>query len=356
MIHYSRVADLVFTIIYSIIAIVKWPSADSASSAVRNLYAHGLLLVLLFFGSSGWGQQPVSLEVPVKGSFDFIAYGNVRFTKPGDSAPSNPEYRRALVNQIASIKPTFVLFSGDLVLRGDNPADWAVYENETKPWAEAKLRFFPTIGNHELARDEASGLRNYSHHFPELKDSRYYSVRAGNTLTLVLDSSQDEASGTQGQWLASQLDHLPGNTDFVFFLLHHPPYTRSREGFLGVGGHTARAREQALAKMLEERQSKTRPRFVVFSGHVHNYERYEHQGVTYIVTGGGGATPYPIMREPQDAYREPGHTYHYCLVQVNGAKLQLDMMKLEMQNGRPSFTRADSVVISAPAAKAASAK
>ncbi len=322
-----------------------------------SLSAAGLLLVLLLFGVAGWGQQPVSLEVPVKGPFEFIAYGDVRFTNPANSAPSNPEYRRALVTQIASIKPSFVLFSGDLVLRGDNPADWAVYENETKPWADAKLKFFPTIGNHELAKDEASGLRNYLQHFPELKDSRYYSVRAGNTLTLVLDSSQDEASGTQGQWLASQLDHLPGNIDFVFFLLHHPPYTRSREGFLG-GGHTARAREQALAKMLEERQPNTRPRFVVFSGHVHNYERYQHQGVTYIVTGGGGATPYPIAREPQDPYREPGPTYHYCLVQVNGAKLQLDMMKLEMQNGRPSFTRADSVVISAPApaAKAASAK
>ena len=79
--------------------------------------------------------------------------------------------------------------------------------------------------------------------------------------------------------------------------------------------------------------------------------------MTYIVTGGGGATPYPIVRGPQDPYREPGPTYHYCLVQVNGAKLQLDMMKLEMQN-EATFTRADSVVISAPApaAKAASAK
>ncbi len=64
-----------------------------------------------------------------------------------------------------------------------------------------------------------------------------------------------------------------------------------RKRFWG-GGHSARAREQALAKMLEERQLKTRPHFIVFSGHVHNYERYEHHGVTYIVTGGGGATPY----------------------------------------------------------------
>ena len=325
---------------------------------MRGLYAAGAGLVLLLLSIGVWGQQPAALELSVKQPFEFVAYGDVRFTNPADTAPSSPEYRRALVNQIAAIKPSFVLFTGDLVLRGDNPADWAVYERETKPWAEEKLKFFPTIGNHELYKDEAAGLRNYFQHFPELKDSRYYSMRAGSTLTLVLDSSQAEASGPQGEWLASQLDHLPDAVAFVFFVLHHPPYTHSKESFLG-GGHTARAREQALAKMLEERQVKTRAHFIVFSGHVHNYERYEHRGVTYIVTGGGGATPYAVVREAGDAYQQPGPTYHYCLVGVNGARLQLDMMKLEMQNGRPKFTRADSVVIisaPAPPAKAAPVK
>lgn len=37
--------------------------------------------------------------------------------------------------------------------------------------------------------------------------------------------------------------------------------------------------------MLEQRQRNTRARFVVFSGHVHNYERHEHGGVTDSVPG-----------------------------------------------------------------------
>jgi hypothetical protein len=45
--------------------------------------------------------------------------------------------------------------------------------------------------------------------------------------------------------------------------------------------------------MLEVRQSYTRARFAVFTGHVHNYERHEHGGVTYFVTGGGGAQRIP---------------------------------------------------------------
>jgi len=345
------------------------------SKSMRNPFAIPLLFIVLFISlGSGWGQQSAgfparaeaagadaeaALRIAVKGPFQFVVYGDARFTNPANVGPSNAEVRRALVNQIAAIKPSFILFSGDLVLQGDNSADWTIWDAETKPWANPRIPVFPTIGNHELYKDPMVGLRNYFQRFPELKNSRYYSMRAGNTMTLVLDSSQDETTGAQGQWLASRLDHLPNDVAFVFFLLHHPPYTHSKEGFWGAGGHSARAPEQALAKMLEERQLKTRAHFIVFSGHVHNYERYEHHGVTYIVTGGAGATPYSILREPGDAYQQHGPTYHYCLVRVNGTRLELDMMKLEMQNGQPHFARADSVVITsapAPPAKAAAAK
>jgi len=38
-------------------------------------------------------------------------------------------------------------------------------------------------------------------------------------------------------------------------------------------------------------------RQVVLSSHVHNFERHEHGGVVYFVTG-GGAHAYPIERAP----------------------------------------------------------
>ena len=66
-------------------------------------------------------------------------------------------------------------------------------------------------------------LGNYFQRFPDLKNSRYYSVRAANSLTLVLDSSLDEAGGPQDQWLADKLDHVTADVDFVFLMFHHPP-------------------------------------------------------------------------------------------------------------------------------------
>ncbi len=101
---------------------------------------------------------------------------------------------------------------------------------------------------------------------------------------LALDSSLDEATGPQGNWLAKKIDKIPADVDFVFIMFHHPPYTSSSDEKKFGGGHSARASEQKLlAKLLEERQAHTRARFIVFSGHVHNYERHEHGGVIYFV-------------------------------------------------------------------------
>jgi hypothetical protein len=84
-------------------------------------------------------------------------------------------------------------------------------------------------------------------------------------------------------------------------------YTGSSDEKKFGGGHSSRSPEHMLAQMLEDRQAHARARFVVFSGHVLNYERHEHGGVTYFVTGGGGAHAYPIERTPERSLPEQGN-------------------------------------------------
>lgn len=102
--------------------------------------------------------------------------------------------------------------------------------------------------------------------------------------------------------------------------------------------------------MLEKRQASTRARFVVFAGHVHNYERREHNGVTYFVTGGGGAHPYSIPRKAGDPLFDKAVNYHYLLVEVDRGKMKITMNRLELANGKPSWTTPDTVEIATPAA------
>jgi acid phosphatase type 7 len=326
--------------------------------------AHALSLLYItaaLFGLTGCTKKsnaqtsPVDLQLKVSVPFRFVAYGDTRFHDPEDTDAANPAVRVALVQAIAKVNPAFICFTGDIVYNGYDVNDWKVWDSETSVWRDKNIPVYPALGNHDLHGSEKVALSNYFQRFPDLKNSRYYSVRAANTLTLVLDSSLDEISGPQGQWLASKLDNIPADVDFVFLMFHHPPYTSSSDAKLFGGGHSARATEQHLAKMLEERQAHTRARFVVFSGHVHNYERHEHGGVTYFVSGGGAAHAYPIERAPDDPFQSKEVNYHYLLVEVDHQQLKITMNRLELNNGTTVWTQPDSVKIALAAASSTNA-
>jgi hypothetical protein len=300
-------------------------------------------------------QTSVDLQLKVSDPFRFVAYGDTRFHDPKDTEAANPAVRVALVKAIAEVNPAFISFTGDIVYNGYDANDWKVWDDETSVWREKKIPIYPALGNHDLHGDENIALGNYFQRFPELKNSRYYSVRAANTLTLVLDSALDETSGPQWQWLAGKLDNIPPDVDFVFLMFHHPPYTSSSDAKVFGGGHSARSTEQQLAKILEARQAHMRARFVVFSGHVHNYERHEHGGVIYFVSGGGGAHAYPIERAFGDPFQSKQVNYHYLLVEVDHQQLKVTMNRLELVDQKALWTEPDSVKIALPSSLPANA-
>lgn len=328
-------------------------------SSKKRLIRKALLLLvslILLLAPTGCtkkssAQTSVDLESSVRVPFKFVAYGDTRFHDPKDTDAASPPVRVALVQAIAAVDPAFICFTGDIVYNGYDTNDWKVWDSETAIWREKNIPVYPALGNHDLHGSEQAALSNYFQRFPDLKNSRYYAVRAANSLVLVLDSSQDETSGAQGQWLNAKLDNIPSDVNFVFLMLHHPPYTSSSDAKMFGGGHSSRSPEEKLAKMLEARQAKTRARFIVFAGHVHNYERHEHGGVTYFVTGGGAAHAYPIQRAPDDPFQSKEINYHYLLVAVDQNNVKITMHRIDLTSGRPVWTEPDSITISLPAAK-----
>jgi acid phosphatase type 7 len=324
--------------------------------AAAGLFAITMLLALTCCIKKSSAQtSTVDLKLDVTSPFRFVAYGDTRFHDPNDFEAANPTVRMALVQAIAEVNPAFVCFTGDIVYNGFDGNDWKVWDRETSTWRDKKIPVYPALGNHDLHGDPTVALGNYFQRFPDLKNSRYYSVRAGNSWVLALDSSLEEAGGPQGQWLADKLDHAPSDVDFVFLMFHHPPYTSSSDAKALGGGHSARTTEQTLARMLEQRQAHARYRIVVFSGHVHNYERHEHGGVTYFVSGGGGAHAYPIERAPDDPFQSKQVNYHYLLVEVDQQQLKVTMNRLDLTSGKAVWTQPDSVKITMPMAAAAPA-
>ena len=74
---------------------------------------------------------------------------------------------------------------------------------------------------------------------------------------------------------------------------------------------------------------------MVAAGHVHNYERFYQDGIVYLVSGGGGAKPYTMVRTPADLYQSNEFpNYHYLKFVFEGNKLTATMIRVANPRGR----------------------
>lgn len=174
----------------------------------------------------------------------------------------------------------FVLHGGDLV-ETPLPSHWEFFFRSLAPVLRS-APLVPVLGNHE--RDSIT----YYQHFAlppggGRLDKRWWTLRWGDVVVVGLDSNARRPQDylDQVDWLRKSLS---GPEPHRFVVLHHPVF--SSDATYGPGA--------------EGLQTLWHPMFVelgvdlVFSGHAHNYERIERDGVTYLVVGGGGANLYPL--------------------------------------------------------------
>jgi len=278
-------------------------------------------------------------------NFSIVVYGDMRFTDPSNHEAADPDARRALVVKIAQIHPDALVLTGDVPYRGTVAADYDEFRLETKAWRDENLRVYPTLGNHEFGGKGADDpLKDWWGAFPELKDRRWYSVALGSRVYLIcLDSDADLTPGTaQRTWLEDQIAHLPKSVEFVFVALHHPPVADIQT--LVEVSHNPRPNEISLRDYLSQVAPRAHAQFIVAAGHMHNYERAEVDGVTYLVSGGGGAHPYPVVRTPQDKYQATDFpNFHYILFQLDGKQMKATMFRLGFPVGAtPQWQARDS--------------
>jgi acid phosphatase type 7 len=258
-----------------------------------------------------------------------IAYGDQRFHNGINFEIADPKARVALVEKIAKEKPDAVQMSGDVPYKGTDPDDYACYSAETKLWRDAQLRVYPALGNHELSGGVEKGIAEWWKAFPELKGMRWYSVALGDRISLIqLDSTSDLVPGSkQIVWLRTQLAALPPTVDFVMISMHHPPVADVQTQI--HVDHNPRPNEIALRDFLTKTAPSLHAAIVVIAGHIHNYERAEVGGITYLVSGGGGAQPYQVERTAQDLYKDTGFpNFHYVRFELDGDQLKATMVRL----------------------------
>lgn len=259
-----------------------------------------------------------------------IAYGDQRFTDPANKRQTNPRIRQWLVNQIANEHPAAVIMNGDVPLSGEVANDYAVFQDEIKAWRDLKLHVFPTLGNHEFHGDPQHALDDWWAAFPQLRNRRWYSAQLGSRIYLIaLDSDASLMPGSdQARWIEKQIDGLPATIDFVIVTMHHPPVADVQQHI--EVDHNPRPNEIALRDYLSKVAPRCHASFLVSAGHIHNYERAVVDGVTYLVSGGGGAPPHFVERTPEDLYKSilfPN--YHYVKLTLERDRLRAAMYRVE---------------------------
>ncbi len=260
----------------------------------------------------------------------FVTYGDMRFTDPGVTGVTSPPVRRALIERVLWEHPAALFLNGDLPLRGLSE-DYAVFAQETAAWRRAALPVYPALGNHEFSQcQESVCLERWWSTFPQLRPRRWYSVAVGDRLLAVaLDTDTSLLPGSpQRHWLDAQLGALDSHVRLVMIFLHHPPVADQQPD--PQVSHNVRPNEAALADYLRQRAPRLRARVLVVAGHVHNYERFSQDGVTYLVSGGGGAAPVRVQREAADQYQSQDFpNYHYLRFELRADRLLAQMIRLE---------------------------
>lgn len=273
---------------------------------------------------------PPHFDVPVPpGPVTFIAYGDTRFTDREQVA--NATARRALATRIAAEHPVAVFVGGDLVFQGSDMHDYEVFREETQAWQGEGIPVFPALGNHELrgcGADKQPCIENWWRAFPQLHldPYRWYSVSLGPTLlALVLDGDSPLQPGDpQREWLERMVLGAPATVRFILVVIHYPPV---RDPIFPVVRD-----EREVASFFDGHARTLRPRIVVVGSHIHNYERYDRDGVTYLVSGGGGAKPVPAIRIFGELSKvKTSVNFHFLRLTLDGPRLSGTMVRFEAE-------------------------
>lgn len=255
---------------------------------------------------------PIGKDVP----FQFVVVGDSR---------NGLEQHRRVVERMAQEVPDFVLGTGDMVDEGFREDEWQQFFDVEGQMLRDNV-YFPALGNHDR-QGRGRTADTYRAYFSVPQDGdggRYYAFTYASARFLVLDSnSYSFALTDQTAWLERELIAARQDPQIkhIFVVMHHPPFSISLHG-------GARDLRERWTPLFEKYQVSA-----VFSGHDHVYERAEHNGVRYFVTGGGGAPLYPRRPQPNpidlEAVKKFERVLHYLRVTLSGNRVEVTAIRAD---------------------------
>jgi len=313
------------------------------------------VLAVLCSGIAAWAQMaPAGGTEGATTPFSFVVFGDNQFAT--ENPTSGVPERLALPKVVASLKPTFILHTGDLM---DHGYDAGAYDRLVDNYRDmlAGAPFFPTMGNH----DAGKGIDNYAAflesqlrvrnatvygdaygrdfvlHFrddpqqyptsfsdPGVDAARqrvpsgvsfktYYSIRFRNLVVISLEQGTRWWANTPLGWLEETLRAArrdPG-VAHVIVTMHHPLYSTVMLDDPPDPAKPGSGECMLPVRRLYEGLFRKYDVTLVFSGHAHLYDRF-------CVPDDGTPTR---SETPPARYAHDGTAVHYVVTGGGGGPL-----------------------------------
>lgn len=241
-------------------------------------------------------------------------------TRPADERSRVADSIFALIRrQINTLRPDFVIHGGDFCLRGTRDE----YLKFVKQIDSLEVNLLTVIGNHELYAEEGPFV--YDSIFG---DTDYYFDYGKYRFIVLADNHQSPKKGKSGyhyvdyyisdsqlDWLLDILRDAKEKNKYPIVFAHVPPYQAGYNTRKVLGWdryypkpNLEKSNTIKFTDLLRKYGVK-----VGFFGHNHIFDRHDYEGITIVISGGGGSPLYKPISDPPTGTA----IFHFLLISAD---------------------------------------
>ncbi|MFC2083557.1 metallophosphoesterase family protein [Bacteroidota bacterium] len=230
----------------------------------------------------------------------FIVIGDTR---------TNPIIFKQHVNNINNLDPLpiYLFHAGDMVTAYFLNFEWKIFHKIMNPLLN-KIILYPVAGNHDVG--VSSNSRELYRKETGIQGELYYSFTHQSLLFVILSTEEPDFTGSVGNnqfdWLVETLAN--STSDRIIVFMHRPLFPQ------GHYKDKASSNSEKIHEVFKQYGVD-----IVFAGHEHQFFINDLDGITYVITGGGGA---PLHHE------NGGDFYHFILANIKEKSIILHVINL----------------------------
>lgn len=233
----------------------------------------------------------------------------------------NTKATTTIFAEILRIKPSVLYWLGDIVSLGFRDNKWPIIDRFLTNCRQNDTAVYAIMGNHDVMGRPRKGARNFQQRFPEHVHTGYVQL-TGDVAVVMLNSNFSTLSVSdlvkQQTWYEQTLADLDADpaVGVIIVTCHHAPYSNSK-----LVGSSKLVQQRFVPNYVKSQKAR-----LFITGHSHAFERYEFDGKTFLVIGGGGGLRQPLNTSPKrlpDLASGYKPMFHYLAVRRDGDGLAL---------------------------------